>query len=122
MQLQHAVGLAEIAVGVIDVFHRKAGVVLAAHGVVIGATDQVRDRGGDLHHLVGLSDVIHPLGGNQQRALVTAEQGVQQQGLELVAAQVIEDLRHPKAQERFVLQGLNGPLLHLPQELLRDLR
>ena len=97
VQLHHPVRLAQIAVGVIDVFHHETGVILAAHGVEIGTAKQVRHGGGQLDHLLGLANVIDPFAVDQQRAFRAVEQRFDQQRLQLVAAQIVEDLAHLKA-------------------------
>ena len=92
MQLHHPVRLAQVAVGVIDIFHHKASVILTAHGVEVGTANQMGDGGGQLDHLLGLADVIDPFAVEQQRAFRTIEQCFDQQRLQLIAAQIVEDL------------------------------
>ena len=97
VQLHHPVRLAQVAVGIIDVFHHEAGVILAAHGIEVGTANQVGDGGGQLDHLFGLADVIDPFAVDQQRAFRAIEQCFDQQRLQLVAAQIVEDLAHLEA-------------------------
>ncbi|MNV64590.1 hypothetical protein D3C71_1572400 [compost metagenome] len=107
VQLHHPVRLAQVAVGVVLVLHHEARVILAAHRVVVGAAEQVGHGGGELDHVLGLLDRIQPFRGDQQGPGITVGQGVDQQRLQGVGAQLVEQARAAKAQERLVLQGLH---------------
>ena len=78
----------------------------------------MRHGGSQLDHLIGLRDVVNADTVDQQRALRAIEQRVDQQRLQLVAAQIVEDLADLKAQEGFIFQRLHRPL----RDLLKKLR
>ncbi len=77
----------------------------------------MRHGGRQFDHLIGLSDVVNADTVYQQRALRAIEQRLDQQRLQLVAAQIVEDLADLKAQERFVFQRLYRPLCDLLKKL-----
>ncbi|MPN55567.1 hypothetical protein SDC9_203251 [bioreactor metagenome] len=78
----------------------------------------MRYRRRQLDHLFCLRHIIHANGIDQQCAFGTIEQRFQQQRLQLIAAQVVEDLAHFEAQEGFVFQRLHRPLRDGLQKLL----
>ncbi|MNS38482.1 hypothetical protein D3C72_707310 [compost metagenome] len=110
MQLHDPVRLAQVAVGVVGVDHHEAGIELAAHGVVVGAADQVCAGGGELDHVLGLAHVIQADRGDQHAAAGSVEDGIEQHRPQGALAQLVEDLANPEAQERLVLQRLHRPL------------
>lgn len=81
VQFHYAVGLAQITVGVVDVFDHETRVILAAHRIVVGATNKMRHRRRQFDHLFCLCDIIDPFGADQQRALCTVEERFDQQRL-----------------------------------------